>query len=119
MAVSGVISSELSSEKQHKMPDQAKKEPPYGSHIALPKLKKPFQLLPPKPQGNELIASLETLAPKAAKRLVASKCVIFHAVGDTGGVNGTEVEERIADAMQAQISEDTAHPPRNPCCYLL
>jgi hypothetical protein len=87
------------------MPEHAKKEPPYGSPIAWEKPKKPFQPLPPEPEGLDLVAKLETIAPKAAKQLASSNQLLFHAVGDTGGVNGTEVEDRIADAMQAQIEE--------------
>ena len=87
------------------MPHEAKKIPPFGSPIALPKPQKPFQPLPPKPKGGELIATLESVAPEAARRVRASGRLVFHTVGDTGGVNGTEVQERIADAMQAQLNE--------------
>ncbi len=40
--------------------------------------------------------------------------IVFHAVGDTGGHNGTEVEEAIAVAMEAQFG---ANPHDNPSFF--
>jgi hypothetical protein len=37
--------------------------------------------------------------------------IVFHAVGDTGGHNGTEVQEAIAGAMEAQFGINTADDP--------
>jgi hypothetical protein len=90
------------------MSAHAKKEPPYGSPFALAKPEKPFQRLPSRPPRSDCVARLKSLAPEAAQQVATSRKVIFHTVGDTGGINGTEVQERIASAMQAQIVESEA-----------
>jgi 3',5'-cyclic AMP phosphodiesterase CpdA len=94
------------------IPNHAKGDPPYGSPIALQKPGNPFQPLPPKSEANDCIMLLEDIAPRAAERVAASKKLTFHAVGDTGGVHGTEVQERIACAMQRQIvgEDEQARP---------
>jgi hypothetical protein len=40
--------------------------------------------------------------------------IVFHAVGDTGGHNGTEVQEAIAGAMEAQFGD---HASNNPAFF--
>src|SRR5207248_2414409 len=30
--------------------------------------------------------------------------LVFHSVGDTGGLNGTDAQEAVADAMEAQVA---------------
>jgi Calcineurin-like phosphoesterase len=35
--------------------------------------------------------------------------IVLHAVGDTGGYNGTDTEEAVAEAMEAQFNTDAAH----------
>lgn len=86
------------------MPQYAKKIPPYGDPIAHRKKDPVFMPWPSRPAG-ELIAPLATVAPDAAKAVAKHGKLVFHTVGDTGGVDGSETQERIAAAMQEQIDK--------------
>jgi hypothetical protein len=41
--------------------------------------------------------------PVEEKRILDARKIVFHCVGDTGGIKGTEAQEAIAHAMEAQI----------------
>ncbi len=47
--------------------------------------------------------------PAASEAAEAAGKLVFHAVGDTGGVNGTATQEAIAEAMEAQIKAAPAN----------
>ena len=98
------------------MPHYAKPEIGYGDPIAQPKPAKGFQPLPPRPAGH-LKTTLAEVAPRIAASLPKNGPLFFHAVGDTGGVDGDEVERRIAEAMQLQIKN--AKPNETPGFFYL
>ncbi|HUP03032.1 MAG TPA: metallophosphoesterase, partial [Bryobacteraceae bacterium] len=50
-----------------------------------------------------LSLALEDIAPGAAKAAAKAKQMVFHCVGDTGGVSGTEAQDAVAKEMEAQI----------------
>jgi len=63
----------------------------------------------PAPFTNNVNLTLEmqTVLPKESQLAEDSNYLVFHAVGDTGGVHGDEVEKAIADAMDQQISGES------------
>jgi len=46
---------------------------------------------------------LDVILPHEASKVESSKIMVFHAVGDSGGIHGDEVERAIADAMNQQV----------------
>ncbi len=67
----------------------------------------------PNAAPNQLAASLDIFDPAAAKAARTAGKLVFHCVGDIGGVNGTATEEAIATAMENQIkSTAPADVPR-------
>ena len=51
---------------------------------------------------------LDVLVPGAGSKIAQSKTMVFHCVGDSGGIHGTETQEGLADLMVAQIEQSRA-----------
>jgi hypothetical protein len=62
-----------------------------------------FEALPPF-TANSLTLPLEAILPNASAEAKKARRIVFHALGDTGGVNGTETQIAVAEAMEAQIT---------------
>jgi hypothetical protein len=63
------------------------------------------QFIPPPPfTGTSLTLSLETILPGVGAVAESAGALVFHALGDTGGIHGTQVQDAIAEAMQAQVA---------------
>ena len=60
---------------------------------------------------------METVLPDEAKAAVDTDSLVFHSVGDTGGIHSTEIEEAISDAMDKQISEAQIKKQAIPAFY--
>jgi len=74
---------------------------PFGDPVASPKPTPRF--VPPPPTNlDSLSLALKTVLPEEATAAEASGVLAFHAVGDTGGVHGDDVQKAIADEMEAQ-----------------
>src|SRR4051794_14487564 len=83
----------------------------YGDPIAMPKTKWRFRPLPARPvsqPGNELVCSLEDVAPRAINCVTEEQQLIFHAVGYTGTDASDVMQLAIARAMQHQIRRGQA-----------
>lgn len=64
-----------------------------------------FEPLPPYVgTGSSLTLSLETIVPGASAAAKKAGQVVFHSLGDTGGIHGTETQDAIAEAMEKQIT---------------
>jgi Calcineurin-like phosphoesterase len=74
-----------------------------GDPVAPPK---PYlRFIPPPTTGlNNLSAPLDVILPDEAKAAENDGALVFHSVGDTGGIHGDQVEKAISDAMDNQIS---------------
>lgn len=74
---------------------------------------KPYpRFIPPPPTNlNNLRLSLDVILPDEAKAAKDAGLLVFHSVGDTGGIHGDDVEKAISDAMDSQISGATAESP--------
>jgi hypothetical protein len=66
---------------------------------------------PPSTNLNNLSLGLDVILPDEAKAAEDAGVLVFHSVGDTGGIHGDDVEKAISDAMDNQISAATAKNP--------
>ena len=75
--------------------------------------KEPLRFEPPPPPTTiNFHLALETIVPDAAARAAAAKTLVFHCVGDTGGIHGDATQIAIAEAMEKQITDaDEANRP--------
>jgi hypothetical protein len=64
---------------------------------------KPFPKYIPPPSTNiqNLSLDLDIILPEESKSILDSNLLVFHTVGDTGGIHGDDVEKAIADAMSS------------------
>src|SRR5262249_17511828 len=75
----------------------------FGDPVAFLKSHPHFEAIPfPLPQGS-LALSLDTVLPDVSAAVKKEKKLVFHTVGDTGGINGTEAQDAIAQEMEQQI----------------
>lgn len=68
-----------------------------------------FYDLPPN-RPADLVMPLSHVLPQIAAPAARNKMLVFHAVGDTGGVHGTETEDAVAAAMAQQIEAEGIAP---------
>ena len=82
---------------------------------------KPYpRFIPPPPTNlNNLSLGLDVTLPDEAKASEDSGVLIFHSVGDTGGIHGDDVQVAISNAMDGQISAATAKNPAPAFYYNL
>jgi hypothetical protein len=75
--------------------------PPKGREAYLP--------LPPK-NKTDLTLELETILPGINDEIKKTGKLVFHVVGDTGGIHGTETQESLAAAMESQLVSGPEQP---------
>jgi predicted phosphodiesterase len=80
---------------------------PLGDPVAELKQMTRFEPIP-RPAPQQLKVALDVFDPQASQAAVAAKKLVFHTVGDVGGVNGTATEEAIANAMEDQLANPGA-----------
>jgi hypothetical protein len=87
-----------------------------GDPVAAPK---PFpRFIPPPPTNlTNLSLAMDVILPDEAKAAQSSGVLIFHSVGDTGGIHGDDVEKAIAEAMDQQITVANAKKTPAPAFY--
>ena len=76
---------------------------PFGEPVAYPKPHPRFEP-PPFTNLQNLVLGLEAVIPEDMPRIASAKKLVFHALGDSGGIHGTVAEESIAAALEAQVS---------------
>jgi Calcineurin-like phosphoesterase len=81
-----------------------KERRPTGDPVADPKEPLRFETPPPPATPGNFHLQLEAIVPEVAARAAESKKLVFHCVGDTGGIHGESVQTAIAEAMEAQIT---------------
>ncbi len=75
---------------------------PVGDPVAA--LKDMTRFIPnPMPAPSVLKAALEVFDPASASAAEKAGKLVFHCVGDVGGVNGTATQEAVAEAMEEQL----------------
>jgi len=83
---------------------------PIGDPVAAPKEPLRFET-PPPAAGCNYHLPLEIIAPEAAASAAENKKLVFHCVGDTGGIHGDATQVAIAEAMEEQITKVDADKP--------
>ena len=79
-----------------------KQRRPIGDPVA--PLKEMTRYTPvPQPPPNHLSVSLDVFDPKASSAAVRAQKLVFHCLGDSGGIHGTATQEAVALAMENQI----------------
>ena len=58
---------------------------------------------PPQRPAEDLVKALSSVLPRIDATAAKNKKLVFHMVGDTGGVYGTETEDAVAAAMVKQV----------------
>lgn len=69
-----------------------------------------FYDLPQRP-GSDLVLPLSSVLPQIEAIAAKKKMLVFHALGDTGGVYGTETQDAVAAAMEKQLEEQDSVTP--------
>lgn len=82
----------------------SKPKRPFNDPVA-PSPKHPTFIRPPITNNVNLTVPLDVLVPGAGSKIAQSKTMVFHCVGDSGGIHGTETQEGLADLMVAQIEQ--------------
>ena len=75
----------------------------FGDPVAYEKTNPRFEPAPFDPPSGNLSMSLSSVAPGVSDAVTKAKTLVFHSVGDTGGVNGVTAQEAVAKAMEEQI----------------
>lgn len=90
----------------------AKQKIPPGNAVAKKPANEIFYDLPPEPHPEApLIMALSNVLPQIGATATKNKKLVFHVVGDTGGVNGTETQDAVAAALVKQLESDGGVPP--------
>jgi hypothetical protein len=87
-----------------------------GDPVAPPK-QYPRFIPPPSTNLVNLSLALDVVLPDEAKSAQDAGVLVFHSVGDTGGIHGDDVQKAISDAMDHQISAATAAKQTVPAFY--
>lgn len=72
----------------------------------------------PQPAPQRLAVPLSVFDPEASSTAEAANRLVFHFVGDVGGVNGTATQDSIAEALEAQL-EGAADKDRPRFFYIV
>jgi hypothetical protein len=75
----------------------------FGDPVAYLKSNPKFEGVPFSAPAGNLLLSLDTVAPGVSAAIKKANKLVFHAVGDTGGINGTTAQEAVAKEMEQQI----------------
>jgi hypothetical protein len=70
-----------------------------------------FQELPPRPTGNLRLKLESVLGPKKIKAIQNAKQIVFHTVGDSGGIQDAVPQTIVAKKMIEQLSVPEADRP--------
>jgi hypothetical protein len=65
----------------------------------------------PRPAPSVFSIPLSVFDPDASQAAETAGKLVFHCVGDTGGINGTATQEAIAAAMEAQLESSAENKP--------
>jgi hypothetical protein len=74
----------------------------YLEPIAFPKQNPRFEK-PPLTNNVNLVLPLRIIVPDAVKSIEEAGKLVFHSLGDSGGIHGEETQNAVAEAMESQI----------------
>jgi len=76
---------------------------PFGEPVAFLKPNLRFVNVPFQPPAGDLSLALSSVDSGVNQAVANEKVLVFHTVGDTGGIHGVAVQEAIAKEMEQQI----------------
>jgi hypothetical protein len=84
-----------------------------------PPARSPVFIQAPPPNNVNLNLPLDVVLPEADAKIAQAQAMVFHAVGDTGGVKGTETQEELAAVMVEQVEDARAknQPAEEPLFF--
>src|SRR5215470_7203774 len=85
----------------------AKARRPFLEPISFPKNNPHFEK-PPFVNNLNLTLPLRVIDPDAASAAARAGKLVFHAIGDSGGIHGDDVQGAVAEAMESQIKSAAA-----------
>src|SRR5947208_2936824 len=96
----------------------AKPTRPFDDPVSPPPQHPAFIPAPPTNNTN-LKLPLDIILPGVDEKITKAKAMVFHAVGDTGGIKGTETQEGLAKIMVEQIRDTRAknQPAEEPLFF--
>ncbi len=86
-----------------------KQRRPIGDPVAVPKQPLRYEAIPTAPGAN-LQLPLELVAAQIANDATTAGTLVFHCVGDTGGIHGDATQIAIAEAMEQQFGQGPVKP---------
>jgi calcineurin-like phosphoesterase family protein len=89
----------------------AKARRPFLEPISFPKNNPHFEKPPLIEKVNQTLP-LRVVDPEAAKTATDAGKLVFHAIGDSGGIHGDDIQSAVAEAMEGQIKH--ASPADRP-----
>ncbi|HXU20255.1 MAG TPA: metallophosphoesterase [Verrucomicrobiae bacterium] len=91
---------------------------PFGDPVAIAK-NTPYFIPPPPTNLVNLNMPMSAILPDEASVSETAGKLVFHSVGDTGGIHGDDVEIAISNAMEAQIDTTKTDGSQPAFLYLL
>lgn len=85
-----------------------KQHRPFGEPVAFLKSTPKFEAAPFDPPNGDLVLALSTISKGVNEEIDKAGTMVFHSVGDTGGINGTEAQDAVAKEMELQIQSPGA-----------
>lgn len=98
---------QLTMSTTHKKPAFSKPKREFNNPVSAPATKPAF-IPAPLTNNTNLNLPLDIILPGADEKIAQAKAMVFHVVGDTGGIHGTETQEALAEIMVQQIDEARA-----------
>jgi hypothetical protein len=95
-------------------PHFSKPRRPFLEPIAAPKNNPRFEK-PPMTNNVNLILPLHAIVPDVAHQAQQAGRLVFHVIGDSGGIHGDETQIAVAEAMEQQLA--AAAPNKPGFCY--
>jgi hypothetical protein len=76
---------------------------PFGQPVSDAKGHPRYYQIPHTPPAN-LLLPIDTIMTGISAEIIAAKKLVFHAVGDTGGIKGEEMQEMVSQVMVTQFA---------------
>jgi len=85
----------------------SKPKRPFNDPVSPPSHHPAF-IRPPLTNNVNLTVPLDVILEGSHDRITKAKTMVFHAVGDSGGIHGTETQDALAELMEKQVEDARA-----------
>ena len=108
MTVHHLVPNPIPKDKENRFSKQRR---PFLDPISIPKDNPHFEK-PPITNNVNLTLPLKVILPEEAAAAAQAKRLVFHVIGDSGGIHGDDIQVKVAEAMEGQIK--SAHGADKP-----